>query len=61
MNKYATGNYMLVLFDNYGTKKETRVFGNSGLIAAQKEGQRAKNEGECDSFVITRVLHNSKD
>lgn len=61
MNKYETGTYVLVLFDHYGTKKETRLLGNSGLIVAQKEGQRAINEGDCNSFVVYRILHNSKD
>ena len=61
MNKYETGTYVLVLFDHYGTKKETRLLGNSGLIVAQKEGQKAVNEDYCNSFVVYRILHNSKD
>lgn len=61
MNKYETGAYVLTLFDRYGTKVETRVLGNSGLLAAQKEGETEIKEGNCDSYVIKRILHNSKD
>ena len=60
-NKYQAGNYMLVLFDRYGTKLDTVMVDEGGLIHAQVKGLGMRREGLCASFCVIRVLHNSLD
>ena len=60
-NKYQAGNYMLVLFDRYGTKLDTVMVDEGGLIHAQVKGLEMRREGLCASFCVIRVLHNSLD
>lgn len=59
--KYSTGNYALIFFDRYGTKLETRVLDEGGLLTAQDEGHKAVADGVCASFVVIRMLFNSLD
>ena len=60
-NKYQAGNYMLVLFDRYGTKLDTVMVDEGGLLTAQERGLEMRREGLCASFCVIRVLHNSLD
>jgi hypothetical protein len=59
MNKYATGSYLIKLFDRVGGKIATRKTESQSLIGAQHEGISAVNNGEAASFVILRVMDNS--
>ena len=59
--KYATGNYTLIFFDRYGTKINTVIVNEDGLLKAQEAGHKAIAEGLCASFVVSRVLYNSLD
>lgn len=59
--KYATGNYTLIFFDRYGTKINTVIVSEAGLIKAQDAGHKAIADGLCASFVVSRVLYNSLD
>lgn len=60
MAKYSEGNYLILTFDKYGTKIETRIAEYQGLIGAQKEAAALIDESVA-SFVIVRVLTNSID
>jgi len=60
-NKYQAGNYMVVLFDRYGTKIDTVLVTAGGLLKAQEKGLEMRKEGLCASFCVIRVLHNSLD
>lgn len=59
--KYRTGNYMVVLFDRYGTKIDTVLVTTGGLLKAQEQGKERVRDGLCASFCVVRVLHNSLD
>lgn len=59
--KYQTGHYVLVTFDRYGTRLESRMLGSCGLIEGQALGRAAIQAGECDSAAVTRVVWNSRD
>jgi hypothetical protein len=59
--KYATGNYTLIFFDRYGTKINTVIVNEDGLLKAQDAGHKAIADGLCASFVVSRVLYNSLD
>ena len=61
MNKYKSGNYAIVCFDSYGTKLDTKILDEGGLLTAQEEGHKAVAEGECASFVVIRMVYNSLD
>jgi hypothetical protein len=61
MNKYKSGNYAVLYFDRYGTKLDTQILDEGGLLTAQAEGHRAVADGECASFVVIRMLYNSLD
>jgi len=60
-NKYQTGNFMIVLFDRYGTKIDTVLVTAGGLLKAQEQGRERVSDGLCASFCVVRVLHNSLD
>jgi hypothetical protein len=60
MAKYSEGSYLIVTFDKYGTKIETRLAEHQGLIGAQKEAEKLIGE-EVASYAIMRVLTNSID
>ncbi|MCE5180570.1 MAG: hypothetical protein LLG15_02090 [Betaproteobacteria bacterium] len=58
MSKYREGQYLIRLFDIYGTPcgwAETQTTS----VSAVKEGRRAISAGECDSFAVMRVFYNS--
>ena len=59
--KYQTGHYVLVTFDRYGTRLESRMLGSCGLIEGQALGRAAIQAGECDSAAVTQVAWNSRD
>lgn len=59
--KYQTGHYLLITFDKYGTKLDSRMLGPSGLIEGQALGREAIQAGECDSAAVTCVAWNSRD
>lgn len=60
MAKYSEGNYLILTFDKYGTKIETRIAEHQGLIGAQKEAAKLLDDSIA-SFVVVRVLTNSID
>ena len=60
-NKYRAGSYHIVLFDRYGTKIDTKLVGQGGLLKAIEQGNKSVSEGLCASFCIVRILHNSLD
>lgn len=59
--KYQTGHYLLITFDKYGTKLDSRMLGPVGLVEGQALGRAAIQAGECDSAAVTRVAWNSRD
>ena len=59
--KYQTGHYLLITFDRYGTRLDSRMLGPSGLIEGQALGRAAIQAGECESAAVTRVVWNSRD
>lgn len=59
--KYQTGHYLLVTFDKYGTRLDTRLLGSSGLTEGAIQGRAAVKSGECESAAVTRVVWNSRD
>lgn len=59
--KYQTGHYLLITFDRYGTRLESRMLGSCGLIEGQALGRAAIQAGECDSAAVTCVAWNSRD
>jgi hypothetical protein len=61
MSKYREDSYLIVLFNEYGTKMETRESSVSGLIATQEEGRRILQDEGFASFAVLRVLYNTID
>lgn len=59
--EYETGHYLLITFDRYGTRLDSRMLGPSGLIEGQAQGRAAVAAGECESAAVTRVVWNSRD
>lgn len=59
--KYATGNYLILRFDEFGAKVATVLADESGLTRSQNQAKREIEEGICASAVVTQVLWNSKD
>lgn len=60
MSKYAEGNYLIVTFDKYGTRIETRLAELQGIIGAQKEAAKLLDDTVA-SYAVMRVLTNSID
>jgi len=58
-NKYKTGKYLILLFDQHGTKQKT-VFADS-YTEALKKGRKNTTKPPYASFIVIRVLHNSLD
>lgn len=56
-HKYKTGDYIVIFFDRYGTKK------GSAPAANWSEGVEKGKEMTIDggSFVVTRTVYNSLD
>ena len=59
MSKYETGAYLILGFDRCGSKVFTRKAECQNLIGATHEGMNAVTAGDCFSFALVRVLHNS--
>lgn len=59
--KYATGNYLILRFDDFGAKVATVLADEPGLIKAQEQAKRDIADGVCASAVVTHVLWNSRD
>ena len=59
--KYRTDQYLMIGFDEYGGKVFSRLTDGQNLTASQAEGNALVEDGECASFAILRVLHNSID
>ena len=59
--KYRQDNYLMIGFDAYGGKVLSRLTDGQNLTASQAEGNALVEAGECASFAILRVLHNSID
>lgn len=59
MAKYAGGNYLILGFDIYGTKISSKISETQNLIGSQEIGRAMVEAGECASFAVVRVLHNS--
>ena len=61
MAKYETGNYYLMGFDDYGAKIFSKPSLDQNLGGSIAEGDTMVTDGECASYVVYRVLVNSKD
>ena len=59
--KYKQDAYLMIGFDAYGGKVFTKLTDGQNLTGSQTEGNRLVADGECASFAILRVLHNSID
>ena len=59
--KYRQDNYLMIGFDEYGGKVFSRLTDGQNLTGSQAEGNALVDAGECASFAILRVLHNSID
>jgi len=59
VSKYATGYYLIIGFDKFGTKLWTRSAERQNSIGANHEGISLVDAGECHSYVLLRVMHNS--
>jgi hypothetical protein len=60
-NKYSSGSYHIALFDRYGTKIDSVLVTQGGLLKAIEQGNERVSKGLCASFCVVRVLHNSLD
>ena len=58
-NKYATGNYLIVGFDQVGGKVFTKKSESQNHIGSINEGADLIEDGSCTTFVVLRVQHNS--
>ena len=58
-NKHKTGNYLIYLYDKYGTKQDT-VSAESYTLA-EAAGDKAISTEPYASYVIVRVIKNSLD
>lgn len=59
--KYRQDNYLMIGFDAHGGKAFTKLTDGQNLGKSQDEGYKLVADGECASFAILRVLHNSID
>ncbi|MGI9143802.1 MAG: hypothetical protein ACR2IJ_11500 [Fluviibacter sp.] len=58
--KYKQDAYLAVAFDEYGGKIFTEPC-DKNLTDSIKQGRQWMESGDCASFAIMRVLHNSID
>ena len=58
--KYKTDNYLILRFNDYGSKICT-VLAEGGSQSAIEQVKKEVVEGVCHSGVVVRVLYNSKD
>ena len=62
MSKYDVNSYHIVFFDNKGSKLYAENLDNIGLIKAREYGDnRVELHDSVDSYIIARVIYNSKD
>lgn len=62
MSKYEEDSYLIILFDEYGTKITTMESPEPGLIRSQQAGYRVMTaDDRCKSFAVLRVLFNTID
>lgn len=59
--KFRQDAYLIIGFDAHGGKVFTKLTDGQNLTRSQAEGYRLIDEGECASFALLRVLHNSVD
>ena len=59
--KYRQDNYLMIGFDAHGGKTFTKLTDGQNLTRSQEEGYQRIADGECASFALLRVLHNSVD
>ena len=61
-NKYKTGSYRVILFDNYGTKLRDLSADPDNFQGAIDTGRsQVKKDHAAHSYVVHRVLANSMD
>lgn len=58
-DKYAPWTLELILFGEFGQKLKTVYIDKGTYAGTVDEGNRRVREGECASFVVRRVMHNS--
>lgn len=58
--KYRMDSYLLIGFDGHGAKLFTEI-ASENLTDSQALGRVRMESGDCASFAILRVLHNSID
>lgn len=58
--KYRQDNYLMIGFDGHGAKLFTEI-ASENLTDSQALGRGRMEAGDCASFAILRVLHNSID
>lgn len=61
MSKYRTGEYVLTLFDERGTKVNQFLVEDGAMLKAQQKGYELIECGVCKSFNIHRNVFNSMD
>lgn len=59
--KYSTGNYLILRFDEFGSKIATVLSDGVGLTGSQAQAKAEIAEGICASAVVALVAWNSKD
>ena len=57
--KYATGNYLILGFNEIGTKLMTHKAESQTHLGAIAEGEKMVEGGQLHTFVVLRVQHNS--
>lgn len=61
-NKYAKGRYLVYLFDEFGTRTRVVVPNEENYTSAVAKGEElTRPERRAESFVVLRVLYNSKE
>lgn len=60
-NKYATGTYQVMLFDGYGSKLGPVAAVPDNFQGGINTGKLEVANGKACSFVVSRMLYNSKD
>jgi len=60
--KYASGSYLMIFFNHYGKKIDSCT--HEGCYSSAMESadlEMAKNKDLYDSYVVARIVHNSKE
>ena len=62
MSKYSQGRYLIYLFNELGTRLRTVIPDEDNYSGAVAKGELlTRPERSADSFVVIRVLYNSKE